>query len=57
VRNSAVFDTEFWLTAVAAVPAGGGGALLGDRLFHRAIDWWKERRGHQDEPEDRDDLS
>ncbi len=27
-----MFDLGFWLTLVAAVPAGIGGALLGDRI-------------------------
>lgn len=30
-----MFDLEFWLTFVAAVPAGYGGALLGARV----VDW------------------
>jgi hypothetical protein len=35
-----ILDLDFWLMLIAAVPAGTGGALLGDR----AVGWALARR-------------
>jgi hypothetical protein len=45
-----VFDLGFWLTFVAAVPAGVGGALLGSQAVDRLL---ANRRPRAEEPGER----